>query len=306
MPALTPEVQRIFDSLQFDVKPGAAGPGAVIQGIRCDEAVSTISLAIPNPSGQSVSFRMELHTWVAAASEMDRNPALKELAAFTRRSSQGIDPTEMVMKALSAIPGLGPKMGDVLRELNKDPGRPPLKLNIALFVPALAAAGAGSADAPPMRYGMELTEISTAPIPDSVFEIPTDYQPAALQDLMTVLTPAAPQFTPPVALRPATVASPSASPQPPAANVTQPRKLSGDQPAYTPEARAAKIEGTVLLGVVVNADGSLGDIRVVHSLSPDLDQKAIEAVSQWKFVPATRDGKPVSVQAQIEVNFRLM
>jgi len=47
-------------------------------------------------------------------------------------------------------------------------------------------------------------------------------------------------------------------------------------------------------------------MRVLRSLDPGLDQKAMEAVGTWKFAPGTKDGKPISVEAQIEVNFRLL
>ncbi len=72
------------------------------------------------------------------------------------------------------------------------------------------------------------------------------------------------------------------------------------------EARAARIQGTVLLNLVVRADGTAGSISVLRSLEPSLDAKAIEAVSRWKFKPAMKDGKPVAVQSTIEISFHLL
>ena len=61
----------------------------------------------------------------------------------------------------------------------------------------------------------------------------------------------------------------------------------------------------MVLWVVVGADGRTKDIRVQRSLGLGLDEKAIEAVKTWKFEPARKDGQPVAVQINVEVNFRL-
>jgi protein TonB len=89
------------------------------------------------------------------------------------------------------------------------------------------------------------------------------------------------------------------------AGVTAPRVLAKVDPEYTQEASAAKIQGTVLLSMIVGNDGVARDINVVKSLDPGLDEKAIAAVQQWKFQPGTRYGEAVDVKATIEVNFRL-
>jgi TonB family protein len=77
------------------------------------------------------------------------------------------------------------------------------------------------------------------------------------------------------------------------------------EPEYSEEARRAKWQGAVLLQLVVDENGIPLDIKVVRSLGLGLDQKAIEAVQQWRFKPGLKDGKPVPVVATIEVNFRL-
>jgi TonB family protein len=77
-------------------------------------------------------------------------------------------------------------------------------------------------------------------------------------------------------------------------------------PEYSEEARKAKWQGAVLLQVTVNESGVPQDIKVVRPLGMGLDQKAIEAVQQWRFKPGLKDGNPVPVSANIEVNFRLL
>jgi TonB family protein len=88
--------------------------------------------------------------------------------------------------------------------------------------------------------------------------------------------------------------------------VTPPRLSSKVEPKYSEEARRAGFEGSVVLSVVVDTDGKPRDLRIIRPLGLGLDQKALEAVSQWRFFPGTKDGQAVPVQAQIEVNFRLL
>jgi TonB family protein len=87
--------------------------------------------------------------------------------------------------------------------------------------------------------------------------------------------------------------------------VSAPRPLFSPDPEYSEEARKAKFQGVVVLWVVVGPDGRVHDMRVSRSLGLGLDEKAMEAVKQWKFDPARKDGQPVAVQINVEVNFRL-
>jgi TonB family protein len=88
--------------------------------------------------------------------------------------------------------------------------------------------------------------------------------------------------------------------------VSPPSVLLKVEPEYSEEARKAKFQGTVVLFVVVDEKGNPRDLKVMRPLGLGLDQKAIEAVEKWKFKPGMKDGKPVAVQATIEVNFRLL
>jgi len=88
--------------------------------------------------------------------------------------------------------------------------------------------------------------------------------------------------------------------------VKAPFVISKIEPEYSEEARLMQLAGTVVLRMTIGADGSAQDIQVMRSLGLGLDEKAIAAVSQWKFSPGTKDGQPVPVIATIEVNFRLL
>jgi TonB family protein len=87
--------------------------------------------------------------------------------------------------------------------------------------------------------------------------------------------------------------------------VSAPRALYTPDPDYSEEARKARYQGVVVLWLIVGSDGRPRDLKVARSLGMGLDQKAIEAVKNWRFAPAIRDGHAVAVQINVEVSFRL-
>ena len=88
--------------------------------------------------------------------------------------------------------------------------------------------------------------------------------------------------------------------------VSAPQLIYRVEPEYTEEARKAKYQGTVVIYCVVDVRGMVRNIRVTRSLGLGLDEKALEAVRQWKFKPGMKNGRPVNVAASIEVTFRLL
>jgi TonB family protein len=88
--------------------------------------------------------------------------------------------------------------------------------------------------------------------------------------------------------------------------VTAPTLVYKVEPEYSEEARKAKYQGTVVLYVEVDPSGKARNLKIIRSLGLGLDEKAIEAVNKWKFKPGFKDGRPVTVAATIEVNFRLL
>ncbi|HEX3230536.1 MAG TPA: energy transducer TonB, partial [Pyrinomonadaceae bacterium] len=86
---------------------------------------------------------------------------------------------------------------------------------------------------------------------------------------------------------------------------TRARVLSKPEPQYTEEARRSQISGTVILNVVFSRTGQVTNIQAVRPLCCGLTEKAIAAARQIRFVPATREGNPVSVRMQLEYNFNL-
>ena len=86
--------------------------------------------------------------------------------------------------------------------------------------------------------------------------------------------------------------------------IKPPKLIEGPDPQYPEAARQAKYEATVALWVVVGTDGKIHDVAIKRPAGMGLDEAAIAAVLKWRFRPATRDGQPVAVQINIEVNFR--
>lgn len=88
---------------------------------------------------------------------------------------------------------------------------------------------------------------------------------------------------------------------------TMPTVVREVKPDYTAEARRRGIQGTVELSVVVNDDGTVGQVKVTRSLDDQygLDEQAVSAMKKWQFKPGTKDGKPVAVQVTVEMSFKL-
>jgi periplasmic protein TonB len=88
--------------------------------------------------------------------------------------------------------------------------------------------------------------------------------------------------------------------------VTPPQLIYKIDPEFSEEARKAKHQGVVVLSIEVDANGKVRNVRVRQSLGLGLDEKAIDAVSHWRFRPGIEDGKPVKTEATVQVNFQLL
>lgn len=84
-----------------------------------------------------------------------------------------------------------------------------------------------------------------------------------------------------------------------------PKQLYSPEPEFSEKASLEKQQGNVDIDLVVGTDGLPRSLQITCSSAPDLNDNAIAAVKQWKFAPATKDGKPVPVEIVVEVSFRL-
>jgi protein TonB len=87
--------------------------------------------------------------------------------------------------------------------------------------------------------------------------------------------------------------------------VSAPVVLFAPEPEFSEEARKAKVAGNVLVYLQVDATGHPTHVRVLKGIGLGLDEKAVEAVRQYKFKPAMENGKPVAVEMNVEVNFQI-
>lgn len=88
-------------------------------------------------------------------------------------------------------------------------------------------------------------------------------------------------------------------------DVTAPKAIYSPEPEFSEVARKAGYQGTCVLSLIVGTDGRPKDIRVVRKLGMQLDEKAIQALREWKFEPAQKSGRPVAVSIQVEFSFHL-
>lgn len=91
----------------------------------------------------------------------------------------------------------------------------------------------------------------------------------------------------------------------PGSGIEPPRLLREVKASYSEEARQRNLQGEVVLEIVVRRDGGVGDVRVLQGLGYGLDQRAVDAVRQWRFAPAQRRGTPVDVLVEVAVEFKL-
>jgi periplasmic protein TonB len=87
--------------------------------------------------------------------------------------------------------------------------------------------------------------------------------------------------------------------------VSAPTVLREVKPTYPPDALHARIQGAVVLALIVTSDGIPADIRVIQSLAPDLDEAAVRAVREWRFNPGRRGSTPVNVAVTIVLDFSI-
>lgn len=91
----------------------------------------------------------------------------------------------------------------------------------------------------------------------------------------------------------------------PGSGIEPPRLQREVKADYTEDARQRGISGDVVLEIIVRRDGSVGDVKILQGLAGGLNDRAVQAVRQWRFAPARRQGAPVDVVVEVAVEFKL-
>jgi hypothetical protein len=203
--AMPEEARQMPANIKVDIQSKSTGRSERIMGIDAAETEIVFHMTIPIPiPGQENGLELtgKFQCWKPKPGEADRVPALGELEAYHSRAGDMVNTGSMLSQIFGDMPGLGENMQKLTDELAKG-GRTNLRLHGAFYMPGLAGmmaqARASGADVPDMpgpdspllEMRMETTGMDTAPVPDSVFLIPADYQQAPIADLIKMLMPAA-------------------------------------------------------------------------------------------------------------------
>ena len=155
-----------------------------------------------------------------------------------------------------------------------------------------------------------------APPPVTTSIVPLVAPPAIIQEIPIQLTsgplpgfdsaglvPGTDYFAAPAA--PAAAPVPDQVPLRPGGDVKRPLKIRDATPAYPPLARAAHVEGVVIIEATIGPDGKVQDARILRSANPLLNAAALDAVRQWEYTPTLLNGIPMAIVMTVTVDFRL-
>jgi hypothetical protein len=198
MPAMPAAAGAAMASMKTEVSPAKlTGRTAVIQGVETEEREIVISIdgpTLPNmPPGPMI--RMVMQLWSATPGEILRVPAIRELTGYSRWSYATMNPMDGIEKMMKHMPGVSGVVEPLMKEMQKGIM---LRMHMDMFMPAMAAllkqmpAGNpfGASFDPPapfMQMSLEAAELSSDPVPDSVFEIPEGYRAAPASDLVQAM-----------------------------------------------------------------------------------------------------------------------
>jgi TonB family protein len=225
-----------------------------------------------------------MHIVSAGADQAVKFPAIWEYNGYLAWSVRNMNPVETMRALLAMMPGMGDGLAKLIEDGAKEPALM-LKTEITMSMAMLGTE-------PVVHLTQTLTEISTAPIDDALFQIPTGFNEATVSEIMQALTKT-PPFMP----------VPPPPPSTPAIQVS-----SGDQsarllkivaPVYPELAKSARIQGVVKFNATINADGTVSKLELISG-HPLLIAAARDAVLQWVYQTSS-----TPVQTDISVNFTL-
>jgi len=193
IPTIPSEARTALASMKTSVDTRSTGRTATIQGIQAEEHEFVLTMDLPpgGPPQAGPLMKMFMQIWTAKPEEAQRVPALQEFQNYTASATSSMNPMEMVRQVFSALPGLGDSLGSMVADMSKS-GSMSMRVHTEVTMPFLAAMAQQGvplppgfdASAPVIEMNQELTELSTDPIDGALFEIPQDFLPASLEEIL--------------------------------------------------------------------------------------------------------------------------
>jgi len=193
IPTMPTEARAALASMKTSVDTRNTGRTATIQGIQSEEHEFVLTMELPpgGPPGAGPLMKMLMQIWTAKSEESQRVPALQEFQNYTAFATSTMNPMEMVKQVLGALPGLGDSLGSMIADMSKS-GSTSTRVHTEVTMPFLAAMAQQGVPLPPgfdatmpvIQMNQELVELSTDSVDAALFEIPPDYQPATLEEIL--------------------------------------------------------------------------------------------------------------------------
>jgi TonB family protein len=142
-------------------------------------------------------------------------------------------------------------------------------------------------------------EARRVPVPDAT---PDDPEPIIREESLEISDLDFPEIGDSLVI-PEGPPGPAIGPMQISGNVLAPKRIYAPDPHYPEEARHARVQGAVILQTIIDTVGKVTDVRVLKGLPSGLTEAAVDAVSSWRFEPATLEGKPVAVYYLVTVSF---
>lgn len=198
MPQMNSQAAGMMQSMKARVETKLTGRTAVIQGVEGEEREVVMTLDAPPMPNMPASpmVRMVMHIWNAKASEVLRVPAVREAAGYNLFAAATMNPVSSLESAFRQMPGFMDNLAALYKEMQAGATPVILRMQMQMFMPMMGAvmkqmaargnpSGAGfDPDAPLMEMNQELADLSTAAIPDAVFQIPRGYTSAPAGDIV--------------------------------------------------------------------------------------------------------------------------
>jgi hypothetical protein len=200
MPEQPEAVKQIMASIKTSVDSKMTGKSEEIQGVQAEEREVTLTIEIPTPAeaakqiGPGMSMKMVMHIWTAKKEEALRVPAIRELTGYQAWQRYIMNPAGMFEKLAGKMPAMAKIIAPFEEEIFKNQSVI-LRSHIEIYMPFLAAVAKQAAaqgqsfpaidpDAPLMEMNQEVAELSSAPVDAALFEVPKDYAPVAIEDMV--------------------------------------------------------------------------------------------------------------------------